>query len=47
MLLVVDSNVLAKWFFPEQLEQQALALYSDWMLKTVDLVAPDLIFALS
>ncbi len=45
MLLVVDSNVVAKWFFPEELQQQALALYSDWMSKTVDLVAPDLIFA--
>lgn len=45
MLLVVDSNVVAKWFFPEELQQQALALYSDWISKTVDLVAPDLIFA--
>ena len=43
MLLVVDSNVVAKWFFPEELQQQALALQSDWMTKTVDLVAPDLI----
>ena len=45
MLLVVDSNVVAKWFFPEELQQQALALYSDWISKTVDLVAPDLIVA--
>ncbi|URD53651.1 type II toxin-antitoxin system VapC family toxin [Chroococcidiopsis sp. CCNUC1] len=43
MLLVVDSNVVAKWFFPEELQQQALALQSDWMAGTVDLVAPDLI----
>lgn len=43
MLLVVDSNVVAKWFFPEELQQQALALQSDWMAGVVDLVAPDLI----
>lgn len=43
MLLVVDSNVVAKWFFPEELQQQALALQSDWMASAVDLVAPDLI----
>jgi len=43
MLLVVDSNVVAKWFFPEELQQQALALQSDWMAGIVDLVAPDLI----
>lgn len=43
MLLVVDSNVVAKWFFPEELQQQALALQSDWMAGAVDLVAPDLI----
>ena len=43
MLLVVDSNVVAKWFFPEELQQQALALQSDWMAGTVDLVAPVLI----
>lgn len=43
MLLVVDSNVVAKWFFPEELQQQALALQSDWMAGTVDLVAPELI----
>lgn len=43
MLLVVDSNVVAKWFFPEELQQQAFALQSNWMAGTVDLVAPDLI----
>ena len=43
MLLVVDRNVVAKWFFPEELQQQALALQSDWMAGTVDLVAPVLI----
>ncbi|MBD2310039.1 type II toxin-antitoxin system VapC family toxin [Chroococcidiopsis sp. FACHB-1243] len=43
MLLVVDSNVVAKWFFPEELQQQALTLQSDWMSGAVDLVAPDLI----
>jgi len=43
MLLVVDSNVVAKWFFPEELQQQAQALQSDWMAGIVDLVAPDLI----
>lgn len=45
MLMVVDSSVVAKWFFPEKLQQQALNLRSDWISNVVDLIAPDLILA--
>lgn len=42
MLLVIDSSVVAKWFFQETLTDQALAVRRDWESASVDLIAPDL-----
>ncbi len=45
MLLVIDSSVVAKWFFVEPLTKQALAVRNDWELSRVDLIAPKLMLA--
>ncbi|NEQ63367.1 MAG: type II toxin-antitoxin system VapC family toxin, partial [Moorea sp. SIO4A1] len=45
MLLVIDSSVVAKWFFVEPLTKQALAVRKDWELSRVDLIAPELMLA--
>ncbi|NEQ84035.1 MAG: type II toxin-antitoxin system VapC family toxin [Moorea sp. SIO2I5] len=45
MLLVIDSSVVAKWFFVEPLTKQALAVRNDWELSRVDLIAPELMLA--
>ena len=42
MLLVIDSSVIAKWFFLEPLTDRAMAVRQDWESSTVDLIAPDL-----
>lgn len=45
MLLVIDSSVVAKWFFTEEdLQEQAAVVYQDWTSLTVKPIAPDLIF---
>jgi predicted nucleic acid-binding protein len=45
MLLVIDSSVVAKWFFTEEeLQEQAAAVRQDWMSSVVQPIAPDLIF---
>lgn len=45
MLLVIDSSVVAKWFFTEEdLQEQAAAVRQDWMSSLVQPIAPDLIF---
>lgn len=42
MLLVIDSSVVAKWFFLETLSDRAMAVRQDWESSTVNLIAPDL-----
>ncbi|MBE9168017.1 type II toxin-antitoxin system VapC family toxin [Pleurocapsales cyanobacterium LEGE 06147] len=42
MLLVIDSSVVAKWFFLETLSDRAIAVRQDWESSTVNLIAPDL-----
>lgn len=44
MLLIIDSSVVAKWLFPEELHEQAMAVRQDWASSIVELIAPDLIF---
>jgi predicted nucleic acid-binding protein len=41
--MIIDSNVVAKWFFPEVLTEKALAIREDWQVGAVDLIAPDLL----
>ncbi|MGK7878197.1 MAG: type II toxin-antitoxin system VapC family toxin [Xenococcaceae cyanobacterium] len=43
MLLVIDSSVVAKWFFLEPLTEQALAVRRDWALSAVELIVPKLL----
>ncbi len=38
--VVVDSNVMIKWFIPEDYSEQALALCSDYLMGSIDIVAP-------
>lgn len=42
-LLIIDSNVVAKWFFPEHLTEKALAVRDDWQIRAVELIAPELL----
>ena len=42
VLLVIDSSVVAKWLFPEELHEQAMAVRRNWDSSTVELIAPDL-----
>lgn len=44
-LLVIDSSVVAKWFFVEPLTEQALAVRRDWESSAVELIAPMLLLA--
>lgn len=41
--LIIDSNVVAKWLFPEVLTEKALAVREDWQIGAVELIAPDLL----
>jgi predicted nucleic acid-binding protein len=41
-MIVIDASVVAKWFFPEVLTDQALLLLERWTSATVNLVAPAL-----
>ncbi|UFP93138.1 type II toxin-antitoxin system VapC family toxin [Gloeobacter morelensis] len=43
MWLVVDSSTVVKWFFPEVLTGQALALRRAWESSNVELIAPTLL----
>lgn len=42
MLVVIDSSVVAKWFFLETLSDRAITVRQDWESSAVDLIAPDL-----
>jgi predicted nucleic acid-binding protein len=41
-MIVVDASVVAKWFFPEVLTDQALLILDHWTSGSIDLVAPAL-----
>ncbi|PSF31393.1 DNA-binding protein [Aphanothece hegewaldii CCALA 016] len=41
--VIIDSNVVAKWFFPEVLTEKALALRKDWQVGAIELIAPELL----
>lgn len=43
MLAIIDSSVVAKWFFAEDLSPQAIAVRQNWLGSRLDLLAPDLI----
>ncbi|BAC88662.1 type II toxin-antitoxin system VapC family toxin [Gloeobacter violaceus] len=43
MWLVVDSSTVVKWFFPEVLTEQALAIRRAWESSDVELIAPTLL----
>lgn len=43
MLVIIDSSVVAKWFFGENLSTQAIAVRQNWIGSKLDLLAPDLI----
>lgn len=43
MLAIVDSSVVVKWFFAEDLSPQAIAVRQNWLGSRLDLLAPDLI----
>lgn len=43
MLVILDSSVVAKWFFAEDLSTQAISVRQNWIGSKLDLLAPDLI----
>lgn len=43
MLVIIDSSVVAKWFFEENLSTQAIAVRQNWIGSKLDLLAPDLL----
>ncbi len=45
MLLVIDSSVVAKWFFAESLTEQALIIREDWVAQKIDLIAPEILIS--
>jgi predicted nucleic acid-binding protein len=43
--VVVDSSVAIKWFIPESLSSQARRLLDGYEAESLELLAPDLIYA--
>lgn len=43
MLVIIDSSVVAKWFFGEDLSTKAITVRQNWLGSKLDLLAPDLI----
>jgi predicted nucleic acid-binding protein len=44
MLVVLDSSVVAKWFLPEVLTDQALLLLDRWTSNNIEVIAPTFLF---